>query len=105
MQKGTDICSYLFPNAIVGVQLNRDHAVVILEEAIFIHSLTLMEVLIVCVVIYLVPHCNLLQKIQVLLSVVVFVLRKMCEACVLHSRAIAQTLRWVVEAETQKNVK
>ena len=48
-------------------------------------------------IIYLASHCNLLHKIQVLRSIVVFVLPKLCEACMLHSRGIVQALRWVVE--------
>ena len=39
-------------------------------------------------IIYLVSHHKLLHKIQVLLYIVVFVLQKMCEACILHSRGV-----------------
>ena len=31
-----------------------------------------------------------------------FVLQKMCEACMLHSRVVVQALRWVVEIATQE---
>ena len=54
-------------------------------------------------VIYLVLHRHLVHIIQ--LYIVVFVLQKMCEACMLHSRIIMQAFRWVVEIATQKNVK
>ena len=43
-----------------------------------------------------------LTQIQVLQCIVVFVLLKMCEACMLHSRVIVQALRWDVEIATQQ---
>ena len=51
--------------------------------------------------IYLVSHRNLLHKIQVLRCIVVFVLQKKCEACMLKSRVIVQALRWFVEVATR----
>ena len=43
-----------------------------------------------------------LTQIQVLLCIVVFVLLKMCEACMLHSRVMVQALRWDVEIAAQE---
>ena len=50
----------------------------------------------------MVSHRNLLHKIQALRCIVVFVLLKMCEACMLHRRVVVQALRWVVEIATQE---
>ena len=52
--------------------------------------------------IYLVSHRNLLHKSQILLYIVVFVLQKICEACMLHSGVIVQALRRVVQIATQE---
>ena len=43
-----------------------------------------------------------LTQIQVLQCIVVFVLLKMCEACMLHSRVMVQALRWDVEIAAQE---
>ena len=41
-------------------------------------------------------------KNPVLQCLVVFVLQKMCEACMLHSRVIVQALRRIIEIATQE---
>ena len=45
-----------------------------------------------------------LTQIQVLQCIVVFVLLKMCEACMLHSRVMVQALRWDVEIAAQETL-
>ena len=45
---------------------------------------------------------HLLCNIRVLQRNIVFVLQKMCEACMLHSRVIMQALLWNVEMATQE---
>ncbi|XP_057717290.1 WD repeat domain phosphoinositide-interacting protein 1-like isoform X1 [Corythoichthys intestinalis] len=44
-KKGTEICSYNYPNKILAVKLNRHRLVVCLEESIYIHNIKDMKLL------------------------------------------------------------
>ncbi|XP_026181752.1 WD repeat domain phosphoinositide-interacting protein 1 isoform X6 [Mastacembelus armatus] len=44
-KKGTEICSYSYPNKILAVKLNRQRLVVCLEESVYIHNIKDMKLL------------------------------------------------------------
>ena len=51
---------------------------------------------------YLVSHQHLLHKPRFCYTLSYLCCKKMCEACMLHSRVIVQVLRWPVEIATQE---
>lgn len=43
-KKGSEICTYGYPNTILSVKLNRQRLLVVLEESLYIHNIKDMKV-------------------------------------------------------------